>query len=61
MPEDSGSEYNPGDTPSEETIVSHADEEVLMEAEPEPGIETERPKANKGKRLETWLFAASHS
>lgn len=47
MPEDSGSKYNPGDTLSEETIVSDVDEEALMEAEPEPDIETERPKANK--------------
>lgn len=52
MPEDSGSKYNPSDTLSEETIVSDVDEEVLMEAEPQPDIETERPKANKGKRLE---------
>lgn len=61
MPEDSGSKYNPSDTLSEESIVSGVDEEVLMEAEPEPDIETERPKANKGKRLETWLFSAFHS
>lgn len=58
MPEDSGSKYNPSDTLSEETIVNDVDEEVLMEAEPEPDIEIERPKANKGKRLETWLFSA---
>lgn len=58
MPEDSGSKYNPSDTLSEETIVSDVDEEALMGAEPEPDIETERPKTNKGKRLETWLFSA---
>lgn len=61
MPEDSGSKYNPSDTLSEETIVSNVDEEALMEAEPQPDIETERPKANKGKRLGTWLFAAFRS
>lgn len=61
MPEDSGSAYNPGDTLSEETIVNGVDEEALMEAEPEPDIEFERPKANKGKRLETSLFAAFRS
>jgi len=58
VPEDSGSKYNPSDTLSEETIVNDADEEVLMEAEPEPDIEIERPMANKGKSLETLLFAA---
>ena len=61
MPEDSGSKYNPSDTLSEETIVNDVDEEALMEAEPEPDIEIERPKANKGKRLETWLFSAFRS
>lgn len=61
MPEDSGSKYNPSDTLSEETIVNDVDEEALMEAEPQPDIEAERPKANKGKRLETWLFSAFHS
>lgn len=43
MPEDSGSKYNPSDTLSEETIVNDVDEEVLMEAEPEPDSEIERP------------------
>lgn len=47
MPEDSGSKYNPSDTLSEGTIVSDVDEEAQMEAEPEPDIETERPKVNK--------------
>lgn len=61
MPEDSGSAYNPGDTLSEETIVNGVDEEALMEAEPEPDIEFERPEASKGKRLETSLFAAFRS
>lgn len=61
MPEDSGSKYNPSDTLSEGTIVSDVDEEVQMEAEPEPDIETEGPKANKGESLETWLFSAFHS
>lgn len=61
MPEDSGSKYNPSDTLCEETIVNDVDEEALMEAEPEPDIEIKRPKANKGKRLETLLFAAFRS
>lgn len=61
MPEDSGSKYNPSDTLCEETIVNDVDEEALMEAEQEPDIEIERPKANKGKRLETLLFAAFRS